>query len=144
MAASPEERKVWVLDTETKGTGAHVAPMRNSPPSARTEQPLSLVELGPPDGARGASSAPEPQPRAPLRFRVLDVMSSRVLVEDVGAHEAVAALERVPRAVDALVFVRSGPQGRWRLLSIEERRRLWAFRGRLADGARERAGAADR
>jgi hypothetical protein len=138
MATKADERRVWVLDTETKGTGAHIAPMRDDAHGKRAERPLSLVDLGPRDGNTDAS-APDPAPRAPLRFRVLDVMSSRVLAEDVSAQEAVAALEQVPHSVDALVFVRSPERGRWRLLTVEERRRLWAYRGKLGAAAHEPA-----
>jgi hypothetical protein len=141
MSTDSDRRKVWVLDTETKGTGAHIAPMRDDVHTSARERPLSLVELGPAERPDGAAADPgEPEPRAPLRFRIVDVMSSRVLAEDVGVHEALAALERLPRAVDALVFVRSPERGRWRLLSVQERRNLWDFRGRVDPAAREHAG----
>jgi hypothetical protein len=65
-----------------------------------------------------------------------------VLAEDVSAREAIAALAQVQHAVDALVFVREPDRGRWRLLTVGERRRLWEFRGKLDGAARERAGAA--
>jgi len=139
MTAEADERRVWVLDTETKGTGAHVAPMRDDAHGRQTESPLALVDLGPRDRDNEESRPAEPAPRAPLRFRVLDVMTSRVLAEDVSAREAIAALGHVRHAVDALVFVRDPDRGRWRLLTVEERRRLWEFRGRVAAEAGSQA-----
>ena len=141
MATDAENPRVWVLDTETKGTGAHIAPKRDDTRTSAPRRPLSLVDLGPRDAAGRASAEQEREPRAPLRFRVLDVMTSRVLAEDVSAREAIAALEQVQHAVDVLVFVREPDRGRWRLLSVEERRRLWEFRGKL-DGATHEGAAA--
>jgi hypothetical protein len=134
MATHPDDRRVWVLDTETKGTGAHIAPKRDDTRTGAPERPLALVDLHPTDSHAHAPSSAGPEHRSPLRFRVLDVMTSRVLAEDVSAREVIAALEQVRHAVDALVFVREPDRGRWRLLTVEERRHLWEYRGKL-DGA---------
>ncbi|HWG09508.1 MAG TPA: hypothetical protein VN672_10945 [Solirubrobacteraceae bacterium] len=117
--------KTWVLDTETKGTGAHMAPL----PSARTrelEKELALVKLDRP--SRRARPQAPPQR---LRFKVVDVLGGRVLGEDVDASEAVRLLEGLRSMLDARVSVRSPKTGRWRVLGIEQQRVLWRFRGRV-------------
>ena len=37
--------KTWRLDTETKGTGAHVVPLENAPQRSEAEQELATVTL---------------------------------------------------------------------------------------------------
>jgi hypothetical protein len=117
--------KTWVLDTETKGTGAHVAPYEETQ-NARLERDLALVRLG------GAARAPRPPaPVEPLRFKVVSVMSSQVLAEDAGAREAVRVLEGLRSVIDTRIFVWAPERHRWRLLSLDESKALWSFRGRL-------------
>ena len=58
-------------------------------------------------------------------------MSAQTLVEGAGAREAVRALEGMRSVIDARISIWSPERGRWRLLPLEEARRLWAFRGRL-------------
>jgi hypothetical protein len=118
--------KTWVLDTETKGTGAHVVPYEKTLQRARIEQELALVELDRTPRPRRPAAPPEP-----LRFKVVNVLSSQVLADGAGAREAVQALERMRSALDARIYVWSTKKDRWRLLTLEERRVLWGFRGRL-------------
>ena len=120
-----------MLDTETKGTGAHVVPYEETLQNGRLERELALVRLG------GAPPAPRPQaPPEPLRFKVVSVMSSQVLVEDVGAREAVESLQGLRSVLDARIFVWAPERHRWRLLSLDESKALWGFRGRLDSLAR--------
>lgn len=123
-------RKTWVLETETKGTGARVVPFEESLKRARRERDLELVKLG--------GSPPEPAPPAPrdtARFKVVDVMSSNILVEGTDARATIEALEGVRSMLDVLVFAWVPERRRWRLLTLDERRALWSFRGRAAPGA---------
>jgi hypothetical protein len=119
--------KTWVLDTETKGTGAHIAPLRRG--ADKDSAKLDLVQLHPKPGARAAG-----KPRAagplPRRFRIVDVLSGRVLAEDVPVAASVSALGEVRSALDALVFVREEGLERWRMLSLDDTRRLFALRDR--------------
>jgi hypothetical protein len=118
--------KTWVLDTETKGTGAHVVPLEKALQPLRDAQDLALVELqGPPRPARA------PEPPAPLRFKVVDVMGARVLAEGVGARETVEVLEGMRSVLDAGIYLWVAKTGRWRMLTLDERKTLWRFRGRL-------------
>jgi hypothetical protein len=118
--------KTWVLETETKGTGARVVPYDETVGDRGPEHELELVELG------GAPRAPAtPIPPATARFKVIDVMSSTVLAEGVGVRETIEALEGVRSMLDVLVLRWAPDSGRWRLLTLQERRALWEFRGRL-------------
>ena len=47
--------KVWILDTETKGTGAHVAPLTDVPTQPPRRKPASRARK-----PRPSSKAPEP------------------------------------------------------------------------------------
>jgi hypothetical protein len=117
--------KVWVLDTETKGTGAQMVPL---------DRVLEKRASGavPSFGFRKPQTPPaaEPGPKAPLKFKVVDVMSRQVLAESVDARAAVRALEAVRSVVDVNVYVWNAEQGRWRKLTFGETRGLWEYRGR--------------
>lgn len=121
--------KTWVLDTETKGTGAHIAPLERD--SRRASSKLSLVPLHPPAGAsegveRRQDGRDGPKPRT--RLKVVDVLSGRVLGEDLTAGEALGALAGARKAIDVLVYVREREGARWRLLSLADTRSLWERR----------------
>lgn len=119
--------KVWVLDTETKGTGANMVPLERvlSKPGADAVRGFVFPELKPP------APAP-PQPKAPRRFKVVDVQTREVLADDVDARATVGALEPVRSIVDVNVWVWEPEHDRWRMLTLDELRVLWAYRGGLA------------
>jgi hypothetical protein len=119
--------KTWVLDTETKGTGAHIAPLEKALERARKERELDTVTLErPPRPAR----EPEP-PAGPLTFKVLDIRSGEVLAEGLDARATVDLLEGVDSVVDVRLYVWMQKAARWRLLTLDERRALWQFRGQV-------------
>ena len=68
---------------------------------------------------------PETGPRAPKRFKVVDVMTRRPLVDDAGTRETVEALKAVRSIVDVSVYVWQEERQRWRLLSLAEQRAVW-------------------
>jgi|SRR5438093_1911534 len=120
--------KTWVLDTETKGTGAHIAPLKRDDRAKSRE--LNLVRFHPPADAPGSGSGaaqPSVSPQA-MRFKVVDILSARVLVEDVTVLAALQALGSLRKAIDARVYVRRADGERWRLLSLSDTRRLWSLR----------------
>jgi hypothetical protein len=123
--------KTWILDTETKGTGAHIAPLKPEP--ARAERELATVTL-----ERPPRRVQAPEPPAPRTFKVVDVMSARVLVEGVDTRETLALLAGMRSALDARIYTWVPAVGRWRLLTLGERRALWEMRGQ-ADGDRRDA-----
>jgi hypothetical protein len=117
--------KTWILDSETKGTGAHMTPLEDALAKPRGERDLSLVKL-----KRAPAPTQEPASPEPLRFRVVDVMSAHLLGEDIDAREAIGLLEEMHSVLDARIFVRVRKTGRWRLLGLDEQKALWRFRGR--------------
>ena len=114
--------KTWVLDTETKGTGAHVAPLpANSASGPARDAELALVRL-----ARPPRPASAPAPEAgPLQFKLVDVASAAVLAEGEDAPATVAALARARSALDVRIYVRDRQHPRWRLLNLAQTRSLW-------------------
>ena len=123
--------KVWILDTETKGTGANMVPLdrvRRKPGSDAVEG-FHLPALKPP--------APAPEgPRAPRHFKVVDVLTREVLADGTDARATVEVLEGVRSIVDVTIWVWHPEEERWRMLSLEQARALWDYRGRLTDPAR--------
>jgi hypothetical protein len=117
------KRKVWVLDTETKGTGAHVVPLEKKlQQRGGTGEPFWVIPRREP-----RLPAP-PEPRQPLRFKVVDTMTERVLAEDVDARAAIDALAEVRALVDVRVYVWDRTAEDWRLLTLDEQRALWVNR----------------
>src|SRR4051794_40886052 len=114
--------KTWVLDTETKGTGASMVPLENVTRHPRGAAKRVWV---PPAGR--ARPEPAPEPRAPRIFRVVDVMTRRQLGEG-SVRETVAVLEGVRSTVDVNVHVWEPKRDAWRLLTLREKHVLWGFR----------------
>ena len=115
--------KVWVLDTETKGTGAQMLPLEKV-----QKQPA-------PKARRRRAPAPPrereaPEPRRPERFKVVDVMTLEPLLEDASARETVERLNNVRSLVDVTIHAWDDEAGRWQRLSRGEERALWRMRNR--------------
>ncbi len=115
--------RVWVLDTETKGTGAEMVPLdKVQKKPAPSPEPF----WAPP---KRQPREPKPvEPKAPLKFRVVDVLSRAVLADDAGAREALGVLNGMRSIVDVQVFVWQPEAGKWRLLTLDELRTLWERR----------------
>jgi len=82
--------KVWVLDTETKGTGANMVPLEKvlRKPSAPAEQ-LSVA----PRPRRRPRRAKAPEPKPARVFKVLDLMTRQPLIEGASVRETVELLK---------------------------------------------------
>lgn len=119
--------KTWILDTETKGTGAHIAPLKAE--RRRAEDELATVTF-----ERPPRPPKEPQPPVPRAFKVVDVMSARVLAEGADARETLELLAQMRSVVDARVYVWAPSAERWRLLTLTEQKALWALRDRASSG----------
>jgi hypothetical protein len=123
--------KTWLLDTETKGTGAHVVPLEQAlEQRASEERELAVVALERPPRAHKPTESP-----GPMRFKVVDVMSARVLAEGISARATVDLLADIRSVLDVRVYVWMQRAGRWRLLSFEEQKALWGFRQQAAVAA---------
>ena len=115
--------KTWVLDTETKGTGAAMVPLDSVlERPAPTARPLVVPPKPRP------RRAPAPEPRPPRRFRIVDVVSRELLADEASARETVEVLGTVRSTVDVNVFVWAEKAQTWRLLSLAEQRALWDHR----------------
>jgi hypothetical protein len=119
--------KTWVLDTETKGTGAHMVPLESLLRQPGRERDLATVTFKPRERVTGEVSAEQPEP---LRFRVVDVLGARELAREVSAEEVVRLLEPMRTVLDARIYVWMPSSRRWRLLTLDEHKLLWQFRGR--------------
>src|SRR5919198_4279309 len=112
--------RVWVLDTETKGTGAEMVPLDKV---FKKPAPSREALFVPPEPAPREPQPPEPRP--PLRFKLVDVMTRAVLAEGASAREALGVLDGVRSVVDVNVYVWQPKSEKWRLLTLDEKRTLW-------------------
>jgi hypothetical protein len=128
MASPPEDRQgdVWVLDTETKGTGANMVPLERVLKRGSDRVP------GFPLPPRQPPPAPAPAPKQ-LRFKIVDLMTRQALADDVDARRAVEVLEGVRSVVDVTIYARSDPGQAWTRLSFGEAKALWELRHRLSE-----------
>ena len=117
------KRKTWVLDTGTKGTGAEMVPLEKVLKKP-APGPLPAVVTG----KRRARPAKTPEPRPERRFKIVDVMTRRVLAQDVDVRSALDVLAEVPSLVDARVYVWQPKSERWRLLTVAEQKAMWERR----------------
>jgi hypothetical protein len=125
--------KIWVLDTETKGTGAEMVPLeraferRRSGPKEERVRVVRRRSAGVPEAA--PDSHEESVPREPSKFKVVSVLSGQILAEDTEARETVAALTGLRSLFDVRIYVRE--RDAWRPLTIREQKLLWGFRDRV-------------
>jgi hypothetical protein len=119
-----------VLDSGTKGTGAEMVPLDKV--LKKPAPPGEPVFVPPKPRPR---PAPAPEPRQPRRFKVVDVMSGRVLAEDAAAGATIRVLEGVRSVVDVRVYVWQPRAKKWRLLTIGEQKAMWERRGYLTASA---------
>jgi hypothetical protein len=118
-------KKIWVLDTETKGTGAHVVPLESTLREPGPAEPLYV----PPK--RAPRPEPPPEPRRPRAYKLVDVTSGEVLAEDVDTRAAIGVLEGLGSVVDVRIYVWDDSTERWILLTLSEHKALWDYRGKL-------------
>jgi hypothetical protein len=113
--------KVWVLDTETKGTGAQMVPLEKTLKQPAAEPARRRARPVPKRKPRTREAEPAP----PRRFRVIDALSREVVAEDAGLAETVELLGDVRQPVDVSVYVWEAKAGDWRLLTRRELSLLW-------------------
>jgi len=123
--------KTWVLETHTKGTGANIVPLEDGAPAPAEpregeREPLFVAR-------KPAPKAPvAPPPKAPSRFRVVEITTGRVLAEDAGVRATVELLrDEVASVTDVAIWIWRESQGRYVLLTHAEQRRLWELRDRV-------------
>ena len=109
---------VWVLDTETKGTGAQMVPLEK----VQKEPARKARRRRAPAPPRKREAA---EPARPERFKVVDVMTGLPLLEGAGARETVERLREVRSLVDVTIHAWDERAGSWQRLSRGEERALW-------------------
>ncbi|HWW91564.1 MAG TPA: hypothetical protein VNY35_12380 [Solirubrobacteraceae bacterium] len=119
--------KIWRLDTETKGTGAHVVPLEKAPKPTVADEELATITL-----ERPPRRIEQPPPLGPLTFKVLDIRSGEILAEGTETRETIDLLAGVRSVLDVRIYVWMQRANRWRLLTLDEQRALWRFRERTA------------
>ncbi len=122
---------VWVLDTETKGTGAEMVPLERLEKERKRQKGdrERIRVIARDDSGAGNEPATEPEaPRGARRLKVVNVLSRQVLADDVGVAEALQTLRTVNSVVDVNVYVWEPSEEDWRPLTLSERRTLWSFR----------------
>jgi hypothetical protein len=135
--ATEKTGRVWVLDTETKGTGAEMVSLerlereRRSPASRERVSVVQRPPAAKPEGAAGVTEAAPAEAEGPRRFKLVNVIKNQVVTEDASAREIVSLLEEVRSAADVHIYVWQGD--RWRPLSLSEKKAFWGFR---SNGAR--------
>lgn len=115
--------KKWILDTETKGTGAQMLPLEKvlrEPAGKPARRPVP---------SRRPKPVPAAEPAPPRRFKVVDVMTREVLAEGAGTRATVDLLAEVRSIVDVALYVWSERLGQWQLLTFAESKMLWDLRG---------------
>ncbi len=113
--------RTWILDTETKGTGAQMVPLDTvvKTPGETGGKPLFVPRK------RRPKPPPEPAPRPPRRFKVVDITSRAVLAEGADLRATLDLLGGIRSSVDVNVSVWEPANEAWRLLTIPERQLLW-------------------
>ena len=115
--------KTWVLDTETKGTGAHIAPLKRGERAKSRE--LALVRFRPPTAAGGSASsdAKRSVSAQAMRFKVVDILLTNF---------------HLPRS-SLLLLIDAFTGGRWRPLYETALARGYRYAG-LHSGIRSDSG----
>jgi hypothetical protein len=112
--------RIWVLRTETKGTGAQMVPLESVSQRSSPAEPVFV-----PRKTRRPRKPQAPRPRPPRKFKIVDVMTRETVVEHASTREAVDSLRSARSIIDANVYVWDEERERWRLLSLPEQRSIW-------------------
>ena len=110
--------RTWILDTETKGTGAQMVPL-DKVVKQPDRKPLFVPRK------RQPKPAAAPAPRPPRRFKVVDLSSRAVLSDDADARATLDVLGGIRSSVDVNVSVWEPSTEAWRLLTLREKQMLW-------------------
>ena len=115
--------KTWILRTETKGTGAHMAPIDDvlEKPGSSPSRRLALE-------TRRRKQPKSPERKAPRKIKVVDMMTRRVLAEGITTAEAIEVLRGVRSIVDVRMYLWDDAKRTWRPLTFAQEKALWDLR----------------
>ena len=130
--------RVWVLDTDTKGTGAEMVPLDTllerkrsaseaDPEKARRRKPRTRRQDDVRRDSHEDSRAAEAS-RARREFRLVNALSGQLIGERVDLRGACEVLAAARSVADVRVYVRERPDAPWRALTLREQRALRAQR----------------
>jgi hypothetical protein len=133
--------KIWVLDTETKGTVAEMVPLERALKRQRSAPRRERLRVVRRRRAPKPEATPDrdeaPVPWEPSRFKVVSALSGQVLAEGTEARETVEALAGLRSMVDARIHVWEA--WGWRPLTLREQRLVWELRDRVGPRRRSTA-----
>ncbi|HEX2468303.1 MAG TPA: hypothetical protein VHJ54_08870 [Solirubrobacterales bacterium] len=120
--------KIWVLDTETKGTGAEMVPLERALEDKRSvpDRERASVVRRRPRRQRPEPRAPEAyqEPRARRVFRVVNAITGQSLANGADAREVVRLLDGMRSVADARVYVWEPDDAEWRPLTLREQKAI--------------------
>ena len=122
--------KAWVLDTDTKGTGAEMVPLEKLERQRQRGRDRERISVIRPTPLPPEEPTEDSERDAERRFKLVNVLSREVLGDRVGPREAVELLEGVRSVVDVRIYVWEPELEDWRALSLREKKLMWEFRGR--------------
>ena len=98
--------------------------------SVRKRSPEASALVVPRKPRPHAAESIETRPRKEEvhRFRIIDMVTRETLADGASTADAVEVLRGVRSLVDVNIYVWREQPGRWRLLTIEEKRVLWGLR----------------
>ena len=122
--------KAWVLDTDTKGTGAEMVPLEKLERQRQRGRDRERISVIRPTPLPPEEPTEDSERDAERRFKLVNVLSREVLGDGVGPREAVELLEGVRSVVDVRIYVWEPELEDWRALSLREKKLMWEFRRR--------------
>jgi hypothetical protein len=127
--------RIWVLDTETKGTGAEMVPLERALEAKRSAPKGDRIEVirRRPRSQPSETADPEPKESAATQsrqYKVVNAITGQTLAEDAGIHQTLTLLDGMRSIADARVSVRYADAADWQPLTLREQQALWAFRDR--------------
>jgi hypothetical protein len=81
-----------------------------------------------PPKPRRRPQPPEVRPRERHRFKIVDLVTRETLADCASIAQAIEVLQGLRSPVDVNIYVWREQPGRWRLLTLEEKRMLWDLR----------------
>jgi hypothetical protein len=120
--------KVWVLDTETKGTGAEMVPLERALERKRSAPKERITVIRRRPDAQPADVPDETGTAGPREFRLVNALSGQVLAERAGAREVVDLIRPMRSLADARIYVWEPEDDTWRALTLREQKAIWDTR----------------
>jgi hypothetical protein len=126
--------RVWVLDTDAKGTGAEMVPLdtllerkrstTKADPDAPKRRKRSTRRRGDAHRAGGEDAGVAEAPRRRHEFRLVNALSGRLIGDGVDLRATCELLGAARSVADVRVYARAQPEKPWRALTLREQQSL--------------------